>query len=186
MLNGKIFILSGPSGSGKTTLHKMLLASKRLAGMLVKSVSITTRQRRRGEILGCDYFFLTQKQFLLKIKKNQFLEWQKVFDNYYGTPKDYVQKLLKKGKNILLCIDVKGAEVVRSKEPNTVAIFIKVPSFTILKKRLLARGSDSPESIKVRLMTARQEMLEAKKYDYVVINDDLKKALKELESIVNK
>ena len=186
MRKGKIFIISGPSGSGKTTLHKMLLASKKLTGNLVKSVSVTTRSKREGEIDGCDYFFLTQKQFLLKVKKDQFLEWQKVFDNYYGTPKDYVHKLLRKGKKVLLCIDVKGAAVVRHKEPHTIAIFIKVPSFFVLKERLLSRGSDSPESIKVRLSTARKEMLEAKKYDYVVINDDLKTALKELESIVTR
>ena len=184
MRKGKIIILSGPSGSGKTTLHKKLLASKKLKGKLVKSISATTRPRRSREKNGRDYLFLTLKQFLDKIRRGYFLEWQKVFDHYYGTPRNYVEKLLKKGKNVLLCIDVKGAAVVRRACPEAVTIFIKAPALSILKKRLMARGSESKEDLRLRLKTARQELLEAKKYQYVIVNDDLRRSLKELESVV--
>jgi len=185
MPKGKIIIISGPSGSGKTTLHKKLLASKKLRAKLVKSISATTRPRRSGEKNGRDYLFLTQKQFLDKIRKGYFLEWQKVFEQYYGTPRNYVEKLLKKDKNVLLCIDVKGATVVRRACPEAVTIFIKAPSLPVLKKRLMARGSESTEDLRLRLKTARQELLEAKKYKYVIVNDDLKRSLKELESVVS-
>lgn len=181
---GKIIIISGPSGSGKTTLHKNLLASKKLTGKLIKSISATTRPRRFGEKNGRDYFFITRKQFLDKIRKGLFLEWQKVFDHYYGTPRNYVHRVLKKGNNVLLCIDVKGAAVVRRACPEAVTIFIKAPALSILKKRLMARGSENKEQINLRIKTARQELLEAKKYKYVIVNDDLKRSLKELESVV--
>src|SRR5881392_3567491 len=108
MAKGKIIIISGPSGSGKTTLHKMLLESTKLKEKLVKSISVTTRPMRGGEKEGRDYIFVSVLKFQYKIKAGHFLEWQKVFDNYYGTPKKNVRDLLKAGKNVLLCIDVKG------------------------------------------------------------------------------
>ncbi len=185
MPKGKIIIISGPSGSGKTTLHKKLLASKKLRAKLVKSISATTRPRRSGEKNGRDYLFLTLKQFLDKIRKGYFLEWQKVFEYYYGTPRNYVEKLLKKDKNVLLCIDVKGAAVVRRAWPEAVTIFIKAPSLPVLKKRLMARGSESKEDLRLRLKTARQELLEAKKYKHIIVNDDLRRSLKEMESVVS-
>ena len=184
MRKGKIIIISGPSGSGKTTLHKKLLASKKLKAKLVKSISATTRPRRSNEKNGRDYLFLTPKQFSDKIQRGYFLEWQKVFDHYYGTPRNYVEQLLKKGKNVLLCIDVKGAAVIRRASPEAAAIFIKAPALAILKKRLLARGSESKEDLRLRLKTARQELLEAKRYKYVIVNDNLERSLKELVSVV--
>ena len=186
MHSGKIIIISGPSGSGKTTLHKKLLLSNRLKNKLVKSISATTRSRRLEEKNGRDYLFLTTKQFLHKIKAGHFLEWQKVFENYYGTPKKNIKALLKAGKNVLLCIDVKGAAVVRREFPQAVSIFIQPPSFSVLKKRLLARGSETKEALKIRLQTARQEVLDAKNYNYTVINDDLDEAVKKLEFILKK
>lgn len=185
MPKGKIIIISGPSGSGKTTLHKELLAGRKFRAKLVKSISATTRPRRSGEKNGRDYLFLTQKQFLDRIRKGYFLEWQKVFDHYYGTPVNYVEQLLKKDKNVLLCIDVKGAAVVRRARPEAATIFIKAPSLAVLKKRLLARGSESQEDLRLRLKRARQELLEAKKYKYVIVNDDLRRSLKQLESVVS-
>src|SRR3990167_10236337 len=151
MPKGKIIIISGPSGSGKTTLQKELLAGKKFRARLMKSISATTRPRRSGEKNGRDYLFLTRKQFLDKIRKGYFLEWQKVFDHYYGTPGNYVERLLKKDKNVLLCIDVKGAAVVRRACPEAVTVFIKAPSLSILKKRLKARGSESAEDLRLRL-----------------------------------
>ena len=186
MHSGKIIIISGPSGSGKTTLHKKLLLSNRLKKKLVKSISETTRPRRLEEENGRDYLFLTTKQFLHKIKTGHFLEWQKVFENYYGTPKKNIESLLKEGKNVLLCIDVKGAAVVRREFPQAVSLFIQTPSFSVLKKRLLVRGSETKAALKIRLHTARQELLDAKNYNYIVINDDLGEAVKKLEAILEK
>ena len=122
---GKIFILSGPSGSGKTTLHNKLLKSRRLKGKLIKSISMTTRPRRSGEVNGRDYFFTSKKKFFEKRSAGHFLEWKKVFDNYYGTPKRNVERTLKTGKSILLCIDVKGANAVRRRKKGAIGIFVK-------------------------------------------------------------
>lgn len=184
MIRGKIVIISGPSGSGKTTLHKKLLLSSKLKNKLVKSISATTRSPRKGEKRGRDYLFISIPQFLKKIKKGYFLEWQRVFDNYYGTPKSTVEKLLIKGKNVLLCIDVKGAQVVSRRYPEAIKIFIKVPSMNELKKRLMARGTESKNDLKLRLETVRKEMREAKKYDHVIVNSDLADAYKRLETAV--
>ena len=186
MPSGKIIIISGPSGSGKTTLHKKLLESNRFKGQLVKSISATTRPRREGERNGRDYLFLTTKQFEHKIKAGHFLEWQKVFDFYYGTPKKNIKTLLKEGKSVLLCIDVKGAAVIRRDFPEVVSIFIQAPSFAVLKKRLLTRGTETKEGIAVRLDIARDELEEAKNYNYILVNDDLSEACRKLEDIIEK
>lgn len=183
-LPGKVIILSGPSGSGKTTLHKALLNDPRFKGKLVKSVSATTREKREGERAGKDYIFLTRPVFESRIKKNFFLEWEKVFDNYYGTPKQQVLKLLRKGKHVLLCIDVKGAAHVRKEFPEAFSIFIKTPTMKILQERLKQRASESNESLSLRLKVARREMKEAKQYDRVVTNGRLERACKDLSAIV--
>ena len=181
---GRIVIVSGPSGSGKTTLHKMLLASPKLKDRLVKSISATTRLPRAGERDGKDYIFLTPNQFLSHRRQGYFLEWQKVFNQYYGTPNRCVQQLLRQGKNVLLCIDVKGARVAWRKHPRALKIFIKVPSLAILKKRLLARGTEDPSDLALRLATARKEMQEARHYDHVIVNDRLREAYRHLEQVV--
>jgi guanylate kinase len=180
----KIIIISGPSGCGKTTLHNKLLASPLLKGLVVKSISATTRSKRPGERSGRDYLFLSTKAFEQRIKKDYFLEWEKVFDHYYGTPKKQVLNLLKKGINVLLCIDVKGARTVAKEFPQALKIFIKTPSMKILESRLRARASESRESLALRLKVARRELKEARFYDHVVINGDLNKALGRLLHIV--
>ena len=180
----RVVIISGPSGCGKTTLHKALLASPLLKDKLVKSISATTRLKRPGEREGRDYLFISAKMFEERIKKGYFLEWEKVFDHYYGTPKKQALDLLKKGINVLLCIDVKGAKTVAREFPRALKIFIKAPSMKVLEARLKARGSESRESLEVRLKVARRELKEAKYYDHVVINADLNKALGELQQIV--
>ena len=126
-------IISGPSGCGKTTLHKMLLQSPRLKGKLVKSISATTRSKRPGEVQGRDYMFLSKKTFEERIGKGYFLEWEKVFDHYYGTPKKQALGLLNKGIHVLLCIDVKGAKTVGDEFPHALKIFIKAPSMKAWK-----------------------------------------------------
>jgi guanylate kinase len=180
----RIVIISGPSGCGKTTLNKALLASPLLKGKLVKSISATTRPKRPGERSGRDYLFLSAKTFEERIKKGYFLEWEKVFDHYYGTPKKQALGLLKKGINVLLCIDVKGAKTVAREFPRALKIFIKAPSMKILEARLKARGSESRGSLEARLKVARRELKEARYYDHVVINADLNKAEGELQQIV--
>lgn len=180
----RIIIISGPSGCGKTTLHKALLASPVLKGKVVKSISATTRKKRPGERPGRDYVFLSNKSFEDKIKKGYFLEWEKVFDHYYGTPRKDALNLISKGINVLLCIDVKGARTVSKEFPQALKIFIKTPSMKILEARLRARGSESKESLALRLKVARKELKEASHYDHVVVNADLSKALGELQQIV--
>ena len=184
MTKGRIVIISGPSGSGKTTLYKMLLESPLLKGKLVKSISATTRTSREGEKHGREYLFISIKMFQHKIKAGHFLEWQKVFDNYYGTPQRVVKDLLSQGKHVLLCIDVQGAKVVRKYFPDALTVFIKTRSLSVLKKRLESRGQDDPESRELRLKIARSELKEAKHYDFKIINDRLDVAYRELEEFV--
>lgn len=181
---GKIVILSGPSGSGKTTLYQRLLASRIFKGKIVKIVSATTRLPRPGEMDGRDYFFISRSVFLQKKLDGYFLESQKICDNYYGTPKKQVKDFLAAGKNVLLCIDVKGARIVCRQFPEAVTIFIKTISLSALRERLLKRGSESRWTIRSRLNTARRELKEAGKYDYIVINENLRKAYRLLERIV--
>ncbi|MCB9758105.1 MAG: guanylate kinase [Candidatus Omnitrophica bacterium] len=184
MKRGRIIILSGPSGSGKTTLHQKLLKDPAFKRKFVKSLSVTTRAPRPGEQDGRDYFFINKKQFLSKQKKGEFLESMKVFDNYYGTPKDKVDQNLDRGKNVLLCIDVQGAAVVGSRYKDAVKIFIKTPSLKDLKARLEQRATEDTDKLKLRLKTAKEELKEAGEYDYVVINDVLNRAYRELARIL--
>ncbi|MDO8675312.1 MAG: guanylate kinase [Candidatus Omnitrophota bacterium] len=181
---GRIVIISGPSGSGKTTLHNRLLDSPRLKGALVKSISATTRSRRPGEKHGRDYLFLTPALFQHKIRRGHFLEWQKVFGNYYGTPRRQVRTLLNKGAHVLLCIDVKGAAVVRKEFPDALNIFIKTPSMKALRDRLTKRASENRATLDVRLKVAGRELKEARHYDHVVVNGRLDRAVRQLERIV--
>ena len=183
---GRIVIISGPSGSGKTTLHERLLSCKKMKKVLVKSISATTRPPRKGEKNGRDYFFLSEKMFLYKKHAGHFLESERVFLYYYGTPNKNVQDHLKSGRNVLLCIDVKGAKTVWRKHPRTLKIFIKAPSLDVIQKRMKKRATESDKDLALRLSTARKELKEAKKYDYVIVNDELNRAAKELEAVILK
>lgn len=181
---GRVIIISGPSGSGKTTLYRKLLQSPKLKNKLVKSVSMTTRPSREAERHGRDYFFITPAMFRYKKRAGHFLESMKVFDHSYGTPFKNVRETLKTGKNILLCIDIKGARVVRRKIPDALTVFIKTPTFEDLKKRLQNRATEDARTTQLRLATARKELKEAPRYDYVVTNDRLDRAYQELEKII--
>lgn len=186
MRKGKIIIISGPSGSGKTTLYKKLLADQKVGKEIVKTISVTTREKRPGERHGRDYFFVSLKMFQYKKRNGHFLETEKVFDNYYGTPKKNVQDFLKTGKNVLLCIDVKGARTIRRTFPKAATIFIKTSSLKVLAARLKGRGSENTDIMRRRLRTAREELKETKKYDYVIINDSLKTAYGRLRTVIKK
>jgi guanylate kinase len=181
---GKIIVLSGPSGSGKTTLHKLLLSAKRFKNRLVRSVSATTRGRRLREKDGRDYIFISQKMFFYKRRAGHFLESERVFDQYYGTPNKGVRELLNSGKHVLLCIDVKGALFVKQKHPGAVLVFIKPPSIKDLRRRLESRGTEDEIDLQRRLDKAQKEMAEAVYYDYTIVNDDLQKAYRRLAALV--
>lgn len=181
---GKIILLSGPSGAGKTTIHARILKTSKLKGLVVRSTSMTTRDRRPGERNGRDYFFVSRKMFQYKVRAGHMLEHAKVFTNYYGTPVKYVRDLLKKGKSVLLCIDVQGARQIMRKRPEAVSIFVKAPSLKELKKRLSKRGTESAENLKLRLNTAKKELEQIKRYDRVITNDKLKKACQDAEEYI--
>jgi guanylate kinase len=180
----KLFIVSAPSGSGKTTLCRKLLSD----GLgLVDSVSMTTRPPRPGEKKGEDYFFVTDAYFRRAIQKNGFLEHEENFGYLYGTPKNFVEKNLRKGTSVLLSIDVKGAMKVRRAYPKeSVLVFILPPSVKELKKRLHLRKSDTAQVIAGRLAIAKKEMGYKKFYDYRLINDNVNEAYKRLKKIVLK
>lgn len=177
----KLFVLSGPSGVGKGTLAKMLKDRTDIA----LSVSCTTRAPREGEKDGVDYFFLTKEEFLRRANKGLFYEYSEHFDNFYGTPKDYVEKMLE-SNNVLLEIDVNGGELVKKQCPYAVLIFLKAPSAEALRERLIRRNTESFEKIEKRLSRLDYEYSLERDYDYSVINDDLEKAYEELIQIIKK
>ncbi|HOX55243.1 MAG: guanylate kinase [Candidatus Omnitrophica bacterium] len=181
---GIIFIVSGPSGSGKTTLCKKLLLKRSAKGKIVKTISLTTRPRRRGEKANKDYRFVSEGEFLRQKARGQLLEHEKVFGFFYGTPKSFVEDNIRQGKDVILSIDVKGAAVVKKIYPEACGIFIMPPSVDILKQRLLKRSTESRIDMLKRLRLARWEMGCAKRYDYVIVNDKLAHAISELESII--
>ncbi len=186
MNKGRIVIISGPSGSGKTTLCMKVLDSPRFRGNLVKSISATTRPKRSHEVNGRDYLFMGKEEFEAHIKADGFLEYENVFGNYYGTPRRSVEDLLAKGRNVLLAIDVKGAKTVEKIYPDALTIFINAPSMEVLKGRLSERGSENTKDLAIRLKTAEEEMAQAGRYRYAVVNDDLEKAYQRLEGILGR
>jgi guanylate kinase len=174
-----IYVVSGPSGCGKSTLiHRVLT---RVQGVRF-SVSHTTRKRRRSEVEGKDYHFVTRERFLRMVEKGMFVEWAVVHGDYYGTSR---RELVRTGgRDVILDIDVQGAAQVRKKIHGAVFIFILPPSFPVLRRRLEERGLDSPAARRKRLAAARKEVRACRSFDYVVINDNLPTAVRELESIL--
>jgi len=178
---GDIFVISAPSGTGKTTLVRLLLSR---FPTLSFSISYTTRLPRPGEVNGQHYFFVSEREFKKSIAKGEMLEWAKVYGHYYGTPLTFVQEKIAAGKDIVLDIDIQGAQAVKKKMPEAILIFLIPPSWNELQRRITSRSSDSPEEIKKRLEAAKKEILAAREFDYIVINDVLEDALKELVSII--
>jgi len=173
-------IISSPSGAGKTTIMEAVLKSNKT---VARVVTATTRAPRKGEKDGKDYHFWTIKQFEQAIKKHQMLEWAQVHTHYYGIPKKSVDGLMKKGICPILIIDVQGARTVKEQYPQAALIFIVPPSLKELKKRILGRN-DNTQDIELRLETAKKEMREIDKYDYVLLNDDLKAAVTRMAGII--
>ena len=151
---------------------------------LTYSISATTRKPRAGEVDGRDYFFFDTKDFELAITQDEFLEWALVYDNYYGTPKQYVLDCLEKGQDILLEIDIQGAMKTKSLVPDGVFVFVMPPSFEEIRWRLLRRGKDSCEEVERRLQSYEKEMSYVREYDYAIVNDDVNIAADTLRAII--
>ena len=175
----KLIVISGPSGVGKGTIVNELLKK----GDYALSISCTTRAPRVGEREGVSYFFITKQKFLSMIDEGGFLEYDNHFENYYGTPKEFVEKQLQT-KNVILEIEVNGAFKVKESYPEAILIMIAPPSTEILKKRLVGRGTETAEDIAERLSRLEYELAQSDKYDYTVINDDLFRAIGEIEQII--
>lgn len=178
---GILLVVSGPSGAGKGTVCDALL--KEYKG-LEYSISMTTRAPREGETDGKDYFFVSRETFEEMIKSGKLLEYATVYDNYYGTPRGYVLEQINAGNDILLEIEMDGAQQVREKFRDGVFVFILPPSLDELAIRLNKRGKDCQEAIDARLDSAVGEIAQAVKYDYVVVNNDVKDAVSKIKSIM--
>lgn len=179
---GLLVVLSGPSGVGKGTVRKALFD---LEGHdLVYSTSMTTRPPRNGEIEGEDYYFVSKEEFERRIKADAFLEWAEFVGHYYGTPKDKIDEELKRGKEVVLEIEVQGALQVREKAPDGVFIFIAPPNKEALYRRLLRRGTESTDTIQKRMDKAEREFPLAHKYDYIVVNDEVTNAADRVLAII--
>ncbi|MFH1958240.1 MAG: guanylate kinase [bacterium] len=175
-----IFVLTAPSGGGKTTLVKFM---RRRFKDIIYSISTTTRRPRHSEKDGVDYNFVTESVFRRQIREKKFAEWAKVHGFYYGTSAKNIKSALKNGRSIVLDLDVKGAKSVKKMFPWANIIFITASSIKELEKRLRARGQDEQATIRRRMQDARVELKEIKNFDYLVINDDIKKAEKEISAI---
>lgn len=179
---GQLFILSAPSGAGKTTLLKKVMAQ--LSG-LAFSISHTTRPPRSGEKNGIDYHFVSVEEFQVMRDQGLFLEWAEVHGNFYGTSRPAVMKQLEQGQDIILDIDVQGAAIIaKDTTVAAVSVFIAPPTLAELERRLRGRGTDSNETIELRLHNAAWEMEAAPDYDYLVINDSLEEAAATLRAVI--
>lgn len=177
-----VLILSSPSGGGKTTIAKALFEERDDLGY---SVSATTRAPRRGERDGEDYHFLSREEFERRVEAGDFLEWAEYGGNLYGTLRDEVEAVLGAGRHAVLDIEVQGARQIRERRGNVVSIFILPPSADVLYERLGGRSSDHPEAILERIRRAREEVHAAVDYEYVVVNDDLKRAVSDVAAIID-
>ena len=183
-MEGKVVIISAPSGAGKTSIVKYLLGFRELN--LAFSVSACTRPRREGEINGTDYYFLAVSEFKDKIDDGEFLEWEEVYkNNYYGTLRSEVSRIWSMNMHVLFDVDVMGGINLKEKfGDNALAIFIRPPSIEVLKSRLEARGTESADKIRNRVNKASLELKFARKFDVMVLNDELEKAQAEAYKIV--
>lgn len=183
-MSGRPFplVLSAPSGGGKTTIARALLGRRRDVGY---SVSCTTRSPRPGERDGVDYHFLTPAEFEARVVRGEFAEWAEVHGNRYGTLRSEVERVMGEGRHVMMDIDVQGARQLGAAFPDAVTVFVIPPSVEVLVARLLGRKSESPEALALRLRNARLELLEAARYQHVVVNDDLDRAVQRVGAIID-
>ncbi len=180
--NGILITFSGPSGSGKDTVLNKLIKKREDVKI---SISMTTRQKRDGEIDGTHYYFVDKDYFKKKIESGSVLEHAEYNGNLYGTPKEPVDEMLKAGKAVILEIEVQGAEKIRKLYPDVISIFLMPPSMRVLEERLRGRNTEDEETINHRLVIAREEIRRASEYDYIVINDTLENAVAQIETIID-
>jgi len=178
---GMLVVISGPSGVGKGTICRELL---RRFKDIEYSVSATTRQPRTGEVHGREYLFYSKEEFRQLIGDGELLEWAKVYDNYYGTPRTYVEEILNQGKDCILEIDVQGALQVKHKKPDGIYIFIMPPSKEELVRRITCRGTEKPEEICKRMNQVDEELTHLQDYDYTVLNENLAEAVETVRAII--
>jgi guanylate kinase len=178
---GNLIIISSPSGGGKGTLIKEILKTVPNIGY---SVSYTTREMREGEENGREYFFVTREEFVKLINKDEFLEYAEVHSNFYGTSKSQVNKDIKAGRDVILEIDVQGAGNIVKNFPKAVSIFILPPSFEVLRARLTARATESNENLALRLNNSVDEVQKYSEFQYVVVNDVVSQAVRDLQTII--
>ena len=178
---GLLIVISAPSGAGKGTIINGMLEKN---NNLWLSVSATSRPMRTNDVEGKTYYFYTKEEFIKKIKEDYFLEYAIYANNYYGTPKKYIQEHLDKGEDVILEIEIQGAMQIKKLIPEALFVFIMPPSLKELKQRLVGRGTDSKEKILERFKIAYREMNEVTKYNYVVINDEIEEATEKVLSII--
>ena len=178
---GKVFVLSGPSGAGKGSICAGLTVSENVA----LSISMTTRKPREDEVNGKSYYFVNRTRFEEFIEKDGLLEYAEVFGEYYGTPKAPVLEKLNQGMDVILEIEVDGATQVKERMPEAVLVFIMPPSKEELRRRIESRGTETPEHIERRLARSESEIAQLGKYDYCVVNDNLRKAINDVFAIMN-
>ena len=182
MSRGKLIVVSAPSGGGKTSIVKAVM--ERYPSLLF-SVSATTRAMRAGEVNGREYFFLTMKEFESRIRANDLVEWEEIYGDYYGTLKSEVDRALAAGRTMLFDIDVKGGLSIKRGYPDdTVLIFIKPPSFEVLKERLSNRKTEDDATLRRRLARVQMEIEKGSLFEHQVVNDELQRAIAEVENII--
>ncbi len=181
MNKGLLIVVSGPSGAGKGSICRQLLNT---VSEIKLSVSVTTRNPRSGEVEGENYYFVEKKDFEKLIEKDDLLEYAKVYDNYYGTPRKYVIDHIQQGKDVLLEIDIQGALQIKERYPEGIFVFILPPSMQELKRRIIHRGSETEASLEKRFQSAFEEINYVKKYDYCVVNDHLDQAVERVKAII--
>ncbi len=181
MKKGLLIVVSGPSGAGKGTIYNAVI--ERLP-QVRKSISVTTRAPRAGEIDGVHYHFKTEAEYQQMIANGEFLETASVYENHYGTPKAPVFEILKNGDDVMFEIDTVGAKQIKARYPESILIFIMTPSFAELEKRLRGRNTESEASIRTRLGSAKKELKKYKMFDYIVFNDDAQNAIDRVVDII--
>lgn len=181
MQTGNIFIVAAPSGAGKTTLVSALLAADSNVRL---SVSYTTRAPREGERHGTDYHFVSREEFVAMIGRGEFLEHAEVYGNFYGTSERWIREQLAKGQDILLEIDWQGAQQVRKLFPQAISVFVLPPSLETLERRLRGRAKDSEDAIQRRMQSAQEEIRHVDEYDYVIVNEYIDEAVRDIISLV--
>lgn len=179
--NGLLIVVSGPSGAGKDTICKTLVETTDNTWI---SISMTSRNPRNGEVEGKDYYFVTKEEFEEKIKEGKFLEYAIYNNNYYGTPKDKIEDYLNSGIDVILVIDIQGALNIKKLIPSALFIFIMPPDMKTLKQRLIGRKTETKEKIIERFTTAYNEINNVKKYNYVVVNDEIDNAVSKVKAII--